>query len=314
MRKTGWKTAALAAALLLALLLGACGEKRETLRINDRGVVTELEFPLPARVDEILAEAEIVLRPGDSCEPAADTVLREPCEITVLRRNLVTLIVEDRAKTVLICGGTVRDLLEREGIRPGPGLRPDVDEDAWLTDGMVVRLSSRCTVELCLYGRTIVADVTADTVGEALSACGVLPSADDRVTPAPDEPVTDGMTIRVSRLSYETVEQREPIGYTTVYRRDGTLEPGTEKLETAGEDGEKLVTYRLTLVDGVEESREPIAERILREPVDALILTGPVDTTSLTIVSKKAYYDCDGSGHGYYEIVYSDGTVEYVPF
>jgi hypothetical protein len=30
-----------------------------------------------------------------------------------------------------------------------------------------------------------------------------------------------------------------------------------------------------------------------------------------TVVSKQAVADCDGSGHGYYVITYSDGTVEY---
>ena len=30
-----------------------------------------------------------------------------------------------------------------------------------------------------------------------------------------------------------------------------------------------------------------------------------------TEVGRQAYDDCDGSGHGYYEITYSDGSVEY---
>lgn len=33
-----------------------------------------------------------------------------------------------------------------------------------------------------------------------------------------------------------------------------------------------------------------------------------------TVVSKQAVYDCDGSGHGYYTITYSDGSVEYEEF
>lgn len=31
----------------------------------------------------------------------------------------------------------------------------------------------------------------------------------------------------------------------------------------------------------------------------------------VTEVSRQAYDDCDGSGHGYYEITYSDGSVRY---
>ena len=33
-----------------------------------------------------------------------------------------------------------------------------------------------------------------------------------------------------------------------------------------------------------------------------------------TVVSKVPYYDCDGSGHGYWEITYSDGSKEYPTF
>jgi ABC-type enterochelin transport system substrate-binding protein len=29
-----------------------------------------------------------------------------------------------------------------------------------------------------------------------------------------------------------------------------------------------------------------------------------------TIVTKEKVYDCDGSGHGYYHIVYSDGSTD----
>ena len=43
-------------------------------------------------------------------------------------------LVDDRTKTVVMRGGTVRDLLEREGIRPGPGQQLSCSEDAWLTD------------------------------------------------------------------------------------------------------------------------------------------------------------------------------------
>jgi hypothetical protein len=41
--------------------------------------------------------------------------------------------------------------------------------------------------------------------------------------------------------------------------------------------------------------------------------TAPEETTSQEVyeVSREAYDDCDGSGHGYYEITYSDGSVEY---
>ena len=40
----------------------------------------------------------------------------------------------------------------------------------------------------------------------------------------------------------------------------------------------------------------------------------PSTTAGRTEVSRSPFYDCDGSGHGYNEIVYSDGSIEYEEF
>lgn len=51
-----------------------------------------------------------------------------------------------------------------------------------------------------------------------------------------------------------------------------------------------------------------------KEEVAASAPIVPAGDSGKTVVSKKAFYDCDGSGHGYYEITYSDGSVEYEDF
>lgn len=304
----------LALLLALTLLLAACGKETAPVTVQDRGVVTRLSVALPASVEDILHEAEIVLGPGDRVIPALDAVLDVPGEITVCREAVVRLTVDDRTTTVTMVGGRVRDLLEQQGVQPKPGQRLNCDENAWLTDGMEIRLSGRCTVEILYHGKSIVADVEAESVGEALTAAGILLDPNDRVSPAPDEPLRDGMQIRVSLLRYEDIQELQPVRYDTRYERDDSLPPGAEELSVEGVDGEKLVRFRVTYADGREEGRELIGEEITRRPVEAVVRVGPKDTSGLTIVSKKAYYDCDGSGHGYYEIEYSDGSKEYIRF
>lgn len=303
-------------AFLLAVLLVLCGCGRNSrmIRISDRGVVTEISVSFPSRVSDILHEAEIVLRPGDRTDPDQDTLLETPCDITVLRENVVRLSVNDRTKTVCMLGGTVRDLLEQEQLAPNETLRLNHGLDEWLTDGMEIRLSERCTVEIRVRGQTVVADVEAKTVGEALNACGILPGPDDRVEPELGAPLSDQLIIRVARISYDERQETQPVRYDTRYERDESLAPGSEELIQAGVNGEKLVRFRIVFADGVEESREWLGEEILRDPVEEVIRVGPKDTTGLSIVSRKVFYDCDGSGHGYYEITYSDGSVEYIRF
>ena len=57
---------------------------------------------------------------------------------------------------------------------------------------------------------------------------------------------------------------------------------------------------------------------MIKEPVSALVVYGTraaqTTETGKTVVSKVAVPDCDGSGHGYYVITYSDGSVEYVDY
>ena len=82
---------------------------------------------------------------------------------------------------------------------------------------------------------------------------------------------------------------------------------------------EKEVTYKIVLVDGEEESREALEEKVLKEAVNAIVVVGTktnapereTGSNGKEIVSKVAVPDCDGSGHGYYVITYADGSVDY---
>ena len=94
---------------------------------------------------------------------------------------------------------------------------------------------------------------------------------------------------------------------------------GSSKVTREGVNGSKEVTYQITYVDGKEESRKKVKEKVIKEPVSKIVTEGTKDKplqssqkssgSGKHIVSKRKVPDCDGSGHGYWEIKYSDGTV-----
>ena len=130
------------------------------------------------------------------------------------------------------------------------------------------------------------------------------------------------------------------------------MDEGSSQVAQKGEKGEKEVVYTVKYVDGKEISREKKSEKITKQPVKEIITYGTKaeaaeeDNDSdnntgnnnannnsgssssanqesqssessgggKTVVSKTPVYDCDGSGHGYYEIVYSDGSTAYEEF
>lgn len=73
----------------------------------------------------------------------------------------------------------------------------------------------------------------------------------------------------------ETVTQ--PIAFERVTVEDGTFARGTTQITTGGADGEKTLTYRVTLSDGKEVSRQLMSEVVTREPVAEVTSLGTYD-------------------------------------
>ncbi len=298
------------------LLLGLCACGKATVQVNDGGMITEIETSVPRTVEKILEDAEIVLNDGDEVSPTLDTKISEAQEIVISRKNTVNLTVGGETKEVVMVGGKVSDLLKQEGITLGEKQHVNYDLDEYLKDGMDVKISYSFSIEVQCDGETNACETEAETVGDVLAELKITLGEDDRVTPAATEKVTEGMKIVVNRVTFDTVAETEEIAYETSYENDSSMAKGQEQVSTKGENGEKEVTYQVTYVDGVEESREATGETVTKEPVNEVVKVGTKEESSSggsgrTVVSKKQFDDCDGSGHGYYEITYSDGSVEY---
>lgn len=315
------------------LLLGLCACKKVTVKISDGGVVTELEVSVPRMVEKILGDAEITLNGEDEVSPAPDEKITEAQEIVISRKHTVSLMVDKETREVSIVGGTVSDLLKQEGITLSEKRHVNYGLDEYLKDGMEVRVSNLFAVEVVCDGKTYNKETEAEKVIDVLAEFGIALGEDDRVTPKASEAVADGMQIVVNRVTFGTVAETEAIAYETTYEDDSSLAKGQEQVSADGEEGEKEITYKVTYVDGVEESREATGEKVTKEPVNKVVRVGtkeeapsgagdmmpaggeaPSGGGEKTVVSKKAFYDCDGSGHGYYEITYSDGSVGYEEF
>ena len=70
----------------------------------------------------------------------------------------------------------------------------------------------------------------------------------------------------------EVVTEAIPFGKTTV--EDSTRPRGETSVTTAGADGERTLTYRVTILDGAEIGRELVTEQVTREPVTEVTTIG----------------------------------------
>ena len=337
LRKKNLRLTVMAAALLMLIMLSACGGNPSLVIINDEGMNTEIELNLPRRVDKILIDAEIPIGKNDEVIPSLNSNLNPGETITVLREHRVTLISDGEGREVTIVGGTVSDLLEKEGVSLGVNQVTSQPLDKDLEEGMEIEILDKLKVAVAVDGKREEGAVNAETVGEALSQLGISIGDDDRVEPGINEAVSNEMEITVRRVEIEEVTEAEEIPFETISETTEAFLKGVEVVSREGKPGEKAVTYRITRVDGEEESRELIEEKIVSKPVSEILILGNYEEPVYEEYYDEAYYEpdyseptnpglptteevyevsredipnCNGDGHGYYHIVYSDGTEE----
>ena len=182
--------------------------------------------------------------------------------------------------------------------------------------------------------KTEVEAKAGDKIADILKDAGITLGEKDTCEPAVDTELKEGVTeITIKRytestepapetapasviVEYVEAKETEKIPYSSEEAYSDSMEEGTSEVTQQGVDGEKEITYKVKVVNGQEVSREKISEKVIKEPVNEIVTYGTAsyDDGGVYEVSRDDYPDCDGSGHGYYEIHYSDGSTEYVEY
>lgn len=139
-----------------------------------------------------------------------------------------------------------------------------------LTGGFVVNADGPVTV--VADGKTSVAPNGKLPAASILDSKSIVLGKDDRVSVEKD----GGKTIlRVERVTYGDETATESIPYVTRFVTDASLAPGETRVEQAGVNGEKKITYRVTYVDGKAQTREQTDETVTKVALDEVIAVGP---------------------------------------
>ncbi|MCM1157390.1 MAG: ubiquitin-like domain-containing protein [Bacteroidales bacterium] len=307
-----WHLAALCCGFFLCLT--GCGQKDIPVRIVDGQVETRLSVKSGITVEEALREADIIPEEGDIVSPSLTmAVTEDSTEILIERYTKVTVMKKGYSvQDVELIGKRVKDAISSAGIKLEKNDYVNYDLEAYLTKGMNIRIEPRYEVKMLVDGERRECLTGADSVAEFLKEQGIRLDEKDKITPGLDEGLADGMRIVVQRVSVKRITERESVDYETLIEYSANMYEDETVEKQPGESGEKEVIYEITYVDGKEENRRMIKETTIREPVSCILTKGTV--ARRRIVSRQQVFDCDGSGHGYYIITWSDGTVEYQDF
>lgn len=299
--------------LLGCIMLTGCSGKDLQVTITDGNTETKVMMAAGETVKEALERAEIQVSDKDVVEPELNAAFtKEDTAVTISRCAKVTVEDGDNITELELTGQTVQDVLEQMGITLKEHDYLNHAPEAVLFDGMNIAIIRRVEVTVSVDGETKKCLTKASDVESFLAEQNIAVDAKDRISPERDAALSEGTKITVERVSVKEITEIEPIPFETETEYSNSMFSDEIVEKTPGVEGKKEVTYQVTYVDGKEETRKAISEKVITEPVSQVVTQGTKQRRR--IVSKQRVDDCDGSGHGYYVITWSDGTVEYQDF
>lgn len=160
---------------------------------------------------------------------------------------------------------------------------PDADGGVWAedsasSDALKDAKGSTPTdrkVRVVVLGKDHDVKTDADTVRQLLTAMGIQPDANDRVTPPPSTPIRKVNSVRVIAVTFQRSQTSGKVDPETVTRVSDNLKPGESKIVQKGRPGVMVSTYRRQFHDGVAVGKPKLMKQTWsKPPVDRVKLIG----------------------------------------
>ena len=254
-------------------------------------------------VDGALRAAGVQVGEEDIVSPAPSESVADGDEISVRTAKPVAVSIDGEQQQLSTTDLTVSDLLNNlQGVNPGAAVKSgedDVDKDTQLKDGMDLEVVSPKIIKINDGGKNTYTKIAAKTVGDVLKKRGIKLDEDDRVFPAKEEKVTEGMSIKVERIDIQTEDVTEEFDAEPHFVDDPELEVGAEEVREQGEKGKREITRKVVLKNGKKESEEVIKDEVVVGPKPAIIARG----------TKQAEPEPQGGNSGAAAPAVADGSV-----
>ena len=313
------------ACLLLMLLCGVVGLTRSVAAASDKPVqpgqhvITiydqgekRVVLTKTDRVADTLQQAGIRLSSYDKVEPSRDTeYVAQQYTVNIYRAHPVMIIDGMKREQILTPYTSPRDIAKdaKLDIHDEDTLTLSRANDV-LSDGVGSKqtIDRAAPVSLVLYGQRTTVYTQAATVADFLADKKITIAPDDTMSVAANAPITPDMTIEIWRNGVQTVNEEQPVEYTTEQIQDADQPVGYRQVRTPGTKGKKTVTYEVTMKNGQEVARKEIQSVVTQQPEKEVVVVGAKASNTFSGNFAEALgklRSCEGSytsntGNGYY--------------
>jgi resuscitation-promoting factor RpfB len=227
-----------------------------------------------ATVGEVLDEEGLEPASHDVLLPAAEQVVADGDTVVLNRARPLELTVDGVSREVYVTALSVDEALAQLGYRADGLVLSASRSERLPLDGMELTITTPKEIVLVSDGQERVVTTTAATAGDLLAEQGITLSETDRASLYLGQGLLNRMRLQVYRVQVSEVTETTPIAHERVETPDADALEGERSVTQPGVAGEQVTTVRVTVVDGVETSRETLSTTVSREPVPELVTVG----------------------------------------
>lgn len=189
-------------------------------------------------------------------------------------KKTITVAIGNDIIEITTLKGTLGETLEKNGITIGKKDKVSMNLDTPVEDGQSIKITKAVNVKLKADGQEKEILTAENNIGDMLSTEGITMNELDKITPALDTKIQDGLQVDIVRVTEKVVDEVHPVDYATDYTKSNEIEEGVEKVLQEGKKGERLVSTKIVYEDGKEVSKQVIKDEVTKEPVKQLVAQG----------------------------------------
>jgi uncharacterized protein YabE (DUF348 family) len=256
-------------------------------------------------VGQVLDEEGLEPAAHDVVLPSADQVLADGDAVVLNRARPIELTVDGVSRQVYVTALSVDEALAQLGFRADDLVLSASRSERLPLRGMELTITTPKEIVLVSDGQERVVSTTAATAGDLLAEQGITLSQTDRTSLYLDQGLLSRMRLQVFRVQVSEITEASVIPHERVETPDPNAFTGDETVTQPGTDGEQTKSFRVTVVDGVQTAKEPLATKVTREPVTEQVTVGTKQRPVDGVWDKLAQCEAGGNwaintGNGYY--------------
>jgi uncharacterized protein YabE (DUF348 family) len=252
-------------------------------------------------VGDVLDDQGLEPAAHDVLLPAAGDPLRDGDTVVLNRARKLQLTVDGVSRQVYVTARSVDEALGQLGYRADGLVLSASRSERLPLRGMDLTITTPKEIVLVADGQQRVVTTTAATAGDLLAEQGIALSQTDKTSLYLTQGLLNRMRLQVYRVQVNEVSQTTAVPHDKAETPDPNAFVGDRTVTTPGVDGQKVTRYKVTVVDGVETSREVVSSTVTVAPVTEQATVGTQPKPAAPAVADGSVWDrlaqCEAGGN-----------------